>query len=168
MGDDFSIPDREFEVIQALNLTSIQYLVIGGYAVLYYGHTNRQVNDLDIWVDNSRDNIVKLVAALQGLLKNNENFCVERLIQPKPIKIDLSNSRYEVELLTMVRGVSFNDSYPKRNVMSQKGDKIDIVSIEDLLAIKRTSTQESEARLHKELKDIGFLESIVSGRGDRG
>ncbi|HET8760080.1 MAG TPA: hypothetical protein VFN94_03380 [Nitrospiria bacterium] len=146
-------------MIHALNSTSTKYLVIGGYAVLYYGYSNRQVDDLDIWVNNSQDNAERLISALQTLLQNNEPPSIERLVKPTPLKIDLRNSRYEVELLTMVKGVSFENAYSDRKVSSQDGENIDIVSIGDLLTIKRIAAQESATRLHKELKDIGFLES---------
>lgn len=162
MENDFSISDREFEVIQALNRTATQYLVVGGYAVLYYGHPNRLVDDLDIWVNNSKENTEKLIAALQNLQANCEGFSIERFTKPKLIKIDLRASRYEVELFNMVKtakGISFDEAYSRRNVASQNGEEVGIVSIEHLLEIKRTAAKESGDRLHKELKDIGFLES---------
>lgn len=157
MNNKFFIDNREFEVIRALNRTSTRYLVIGGYAVLYYGCVNRQVNDLDIWIDNSQENARRVIEALQGTLSNDLGFSVEHLVKPK-VKIDLSGARFMVELFTTVSGVSFEDTYSRKNTTSQDGEQIDIVSIDDLLTIKRQAVEESESRLQKELKDIGFLE----------
>lgn len=161
MNGDFCIDNREFEVIQALNRTSTRYMVIGGYAVLYYGCVNRQVNDLDIWIDNSEENARRVIEALQGMLSNDLGFSVEHLVKPK-VKLDLSAARSMVELFTTVSSVPFEDAYSRRNTTSQDGEQIDIVSIDDLLMIKRQAVEESESRLQKELKDIGFLECKIS------
>src|SRR5476651_714018 len=44
---------RDFkEFLKSLNSNSVEYLLIGGYAVWIYGHI-RATNDLDIWVNVS-------------------------------------------------------------------------------------------------------------------
>ena len=41
-------PDfREF--LKSLNLKKVRYLLLGGYAVIYYGY-RRVTDDLDLWV----------------------------------------------------------------------------------------------------------------------
>lgn len=48
------------EFIQALNKHGIEYLLVGGYAVIYHGY-NRTTGDIDIWVKKTEDNYRKLV-----------------------------------------------------------------------------------------------------------
>ena len=51
---------RDFkEFLKLLNSTSVEYLLIGGYAVGVYGHI-RATNDLDIWVNVSPENASKI------------------------------------------------------------------------------------------------------------
>ena len=53
---------REF--LQLLNSKEVEYLVIGGYAVGYYGYP-RATDDLDIWISIRDKNARKMVDALK-------------------------------------------------------------------------------------------------------
>jgi len=56
---------RDFkEFLKLLNSNSVEYLLIGGYAVGIYGHV-RATNDLDIWVNVSPDNATRIDCALR-------------------------------------------------------------------------------------------------------
>ena len=55
-------PDfREF--LRLLNSHDVRYLLVGGYAVGYYGYP-RATADMDVWVDTGAENVVRLTAAL--------------------------------------------------------------------------------------------------------
>jgi hypothetical protein len=51
------------ELLQALNEYEVEYLVVGGYAVMKYTEP-RYTKDLDVWVYNSSQNSAKLFRAL--------------------------------------------------------------------------------------------------------
>lgn len=54
-------PDwREF--IELLNADSVQYLVVGGYAVAFHGHP-RYTKDLDIWIWINPENAERMMRA---------------------------------------------------------------------------------------------------------
>ena len=56
-------PDfREF--LQLLNSRQVEYLLIGGYAVGYYGYP-RATADIDIWIAIKPENAEKVVKVLQ-------------------------------------------------------------------------------------------------------
>lgn len=76
---------REFrEFLECLNRAGVEYLLVGGYAVNYYGY-HRFTEDIDFWIADSEENFLRLLAAvrdffgddLAGLdlvfLKNNES-----------------------------------------------------------------------------------------------
>src|SRR5437879_13919997 len=52
------------ELLQLLNEFEVEYLIVGGYAVMKYGE-QRYTKDLDVWVHNSAQNSIRLVAALK-------------------------------------------------------------------------------------------------------
>ena len=54
------------EVIESFNIHQVAYLVIGGFAVNFYGY-NRSTGDLDLWVSKDQDNLKKLENALEKL-----------------------------------------------------------------------------------------------------
>jgi len=51
------------ELLQALNEFEVEYLVVGGYAVMKYTEP-RYTKDLDVWVHNSSQNSARLFQAL--------------------------------------------------------------------------------------------------------
>jgi hypothetical protein len=50
-------------VIQSLNDNGVHYLVVGGYAVALHGYP-RYTKDMDVWVEMSHENAVRIVKAL--------------------------------------------------------------------------------------------------------
>jgi hypothetical protein len=49
------------------NQKRVKYLLIGGYAVGFYGYP-RATGDMDIWIERSAANAEKMVAVLKALL----------------------------------------------------------------------------------------------------
>ena len=60
MPDIFQSDFNDF--IFALNVSGTQYLVVGGYAVILHGYY-RTTQDLDIWVNKTPENHLKLSKA---------------------------------------------------------------------------------------------------------
>jgi hypothetical protein len=52
------------ELLQLLNESQVEYLIVGGFAVMKYGEL-RYTKALDVWVHNSRQNSLRLVEALK-------------------------------------------------------------------------------------------------------
>ena len=55
-NDDF----RDF--IRALNNNNVEYILVGGYAVILHGY-RRVTGDMDIWVNRTKENYSKLTNA---------------------------------------------------------------------------------------------------------
>ena len=55
-------------VLRSLNARSVEYLVVGGYAVGYHGFV-RATGDLNVFVRTSAENAAKLIAAFKDLAK---------------------------------------------------------------------------------------------------
>jgi len=43
------------ELLQLLNKSQVEFLIVGGFAVMKYGEP-RYTKDLDVWVNNSPEN----------------------------------------------------------------------------------------------------------------
>ena len=63
MGEQM-LPDDFKEFLRLLNANGVEYLLIGGYAVGYYGYP-RTTADIDIWVAISPENADKLVTVFR-------------------------------------------------------------------------------------------------------
>ena len=51
-------------LLQLLNEFEVDYLIVGGFAVMKYGEP-RYTKDLDVWVHNSPQNSLRVVGALK-------------------------------------------------------------------------------------------------------
>src|SRR6266852_4237734 len=52
------------ELLKLLNEFEVEYLIVGGFAVMKYGEP-RYTKDLDVWVHNSAQNSLRVVGALK-------------------------------------------------------------------------------------------------------
>jgi hypothetical protein len=52
------------EFIELLNIHSVRYLVVGGYAVAFHGYP-RYTKDLDVWIELSPENADNVIKALE-------------------------------------------------------------------------------------------------------
>jgi len=55
---------RYKELLQLLNAIEVEYLIVGGCAVMKYGEP-RYTKDLDVWVNNSPENSARVIGALR-------------------------------------------------------------------------------------------------------
>ena len=58
------LPPDFKEFLQLLNSRGVEYLVVGGYAVGFYGYP-RSTGDMDVYVNNNVSNINRLAEALK-------------------------------------------------------------------------------------------------------
>jgi len=50
------------DFLKALNANEVEYMLIGGYAVIAHGY-HRTTGDMDIWVNKTSENYQKLLSA---------------------------------------------------------------------------------------------------------
>jgi hypothetical protein len=139
-------PDfREF--LRLLRSHEVKYLLVGGYAVGYYGYP-RATADMDIWVGVDAGNVSKVLAVLAefGFAEvGPEVFAKEKQV------IRMGVPPLRIELLTGVSGVEFEGCYAQR-VVAKLGDvEVSLISLEDLKTNKASSGR------YKDLNDLEHL-----------
>jgi len=58
------LPSDFNELLKLFHSEQIEYLLVGGYAVAYHGHS-RFTNDMDLWISPEPENAARVVRALQ-------------------------------------------------------------------------------------------------------
>src|SRR5207249_4193238 len=58
------LPNDFKEFLQLLNNRGVEYLVVGGYAVGFYGYP-RATGDIDVWIAPHSENVQRLMRALR-------------------------------------------------------------------------------------------------------
>jgi predicted nucleotidyltransferase len=132
-----------------LNSKQVEYLLIGGYAVGYYGYA-RATADIDIWIAINPENAQKVVDAIREFGFNVEGLTSELFLQPNKIA-RMGVPPFRIEVLTTISGVSFEECYAEKTVDVLDGVEVNIISLKDLKLNKRASGR---------LKDLNDLENL--------
>ncbi len=127
-------------------------MVIGGYAVRFYG-CMRETNDLDLFTEISHENSQLLFDTLTDVVGHELSFTLKELSKPK-MKVSLRNAGYPVEILTSIDGLSFDEAYNERVLCRYKRSILPFISKRHLILSKQNAGRE------KDLKDIECLESV--------
>lgn len=141
------------DFLQALNQHDVDYLIVGGYAVIMHGYT-RTTGDLDIWVRKSADNYDKLIRAFATFGMPTFDMTKGNFLENEALDVfTFGVPPVCIELITNIKGLIFEDTF--KNVVVKEVDNILIkmLSLKDLLQAKR-----AVGRL-KDQDDIEHLEN---------
>lgn len=127
------------EFIELLNKNSVEYLLVGGYALGIHGYP-RYTGDMDIWVKPTSDNAQKILTTLQDFgfgdleIKQDDFTKLGNVIQ-------LGYPPLRIDLLTQPDGVEFDSSYAQRLDLAYNDLLIHVISLEDFK--KKTTSSET-------------------------
>lgn len=125
--------------MKLLNSKQVEYLVIGGWAVGFYGYP-RATGDMDIWVSRSLQNASKLIESLKEFGFDVPNLSSAFFTMENQVtRLGLPPLR--IKILTTISGVSFEKCFSNRQTIIMNDVMINIIGLEDLkknkLAAKR-------------------------------
>jgi len=129
------LPPDFKEFLKLLNSNEVEYLVIGGYAVNYYGFA-RATADLDIWIGiapGNAERIAKVVREFGFAQAETATF-----LEPgKVIRMGVPPVR--LEILTTISGVEFAGCYARRREAELDGVRVNLIRLDDLKRNKEAS-----------------------------
>jgi Aminoglycoside-2''-adenylyltransferase len=132
------------ELLQLLNKLEVEYLIVGGYAVMKYGEP-RYTKDLDVWVRNSAQNSVRLVEALKqfGVPLDHDGINAATFAG-KQVVYQIGVAPVRIDILTEITAVEFSDAWQKKVASSFFGVPVQFISLGDLLSNKRALGRDSD------------------------
>jgi predicted nucleotidyltransferase len=125
------------EFVTSLNDNKVRYLVVGGYAVAYHGYP-RYTKDIDIWIDLDPDNASRIVKALDQFGFASIGLTPEDFLETETI-IQLGYPPNQIDLITSLSGVDFEDCYTNRESVEMDGVVVDFIDLESLRRNKKSS-----------------------------
>jgi len=146
---DIALPLDFKEFLKLLNDKGVKYLLIGGYAVAYYGYP-RATNDIDVWIAIHPENARQMVAALREFGFDVAGLSVDLFMHENKI-IRMGNPPMRIEVSTGISGVEFDKCYSERVMDTIDGVKVSIISLQDLKINKKAAGR---------LKDLNDLENL--------
>lgn len=141
---------RDFkEFLKLLNANKVEYLLIGGYAVGYYGYP-RATADMDIWIATSPANADKVVAVLREFGFNEPDLSPDLFLKEKQI-VRMGVPPFRIEIATTISGVNFDECYAQKVTAELDGVKTSVISLPHLKKNKNASAR------HQDIADLEHL-----------
>ena len=144
-----NLPPDFKEFLRLLNFYQVEYLIIGGYAVAYYGYP-RATADLDVWIAVHPQNAEKVAAALKDFGFDLPDLSTELFLKENQI-IRMGVPPVRIEINTGISGVNFLDCFPGKVTDEIDGVVVNFISLTDLKVNKKAAGR------HKDLDDLENL-----------
>jgi hypothetical protein len=127
------------EMLLVLVKHEVEFMLIGGYAVIYYGY-GRTTEDMDIWIKPDNENKVKLMNALNeiGIIEDN----ISQLSNIDFTKVNvfsLGVKPYKIDFLTKVSRVEWSEAYSKIRLLPLENSMIPVIYYHHLIVNKMLS-----------------------------
>lgn len=144
-NDDF----RDF--IDALNEQKVEYLLVGGYAVILHGY-RRSTGDMDVWVNVTAENHKNLIKAYLAFGLPTTDISEENFLRNDEMDVfNYGTPPVCIEILKKVKGCDFDEAYKMSNVFVEDGLKIRFIHLNTLIQAKKAAGR------YKDLDDIEKL-----------
>ena len=108
---------REF--IGSLNSHSVEYVVVGGYALAYHGFP-RYTGDVDIFVRPSMENAERVAAVIREFGFASLGLSAADFARPDQV-VQLGHPPNRIDLATGLTGVTFDEAWATREPASLDG-----------------------------------------------
>jgi len=141
--------NRLQDVFKSFQQHEVRYIVVGGVASVLHG-VPLATFDLDILIDPTDDNALRLLSALV-----DAGFGTATMTNAQEIlahEITVFNDRVRIDVQTRTPGVFFQDAWRRRKTVTYQGQDLFILSKEDLIASKQASGREVD------LEDVHMLQ----------
>ena len=151
-------PDDIVEFLYLLHKYKVKYLIVGGEAVIFYGHA-RLTGDIDIFYERTNDNVDRLFNMLQEFwsndipgIKNKDELMKEETV----VQFGVPPNR--VDIINTIESVNFKEAWinKKEDIFKDKKRefKIYYIGLEDLIKNK------TGVNRNKDKEDLKFLRKL--------
>lgn len=107
MGNIFNADFKDF--IQALNDNDVDYILVGGFAVILHGHS-RVTGDMDIWVNRTEENYKKLMKAFYQFGMPAFDMSKENFLNHQDWDVfKFGRKPAAIDIMTKVKGLDFDE-----------------------------------------------------------
>jgi len=154
--------DDALELMTLLYKNQVEYLIIGGQAVIYYGHV-RLTGDIDFFYNQTEKNVAKLYNSLLEFWNNDiPGIQNKQDLMEKNVIIQFGVIPNRIDLISKIEVVNFTEAWQKRETVKINTERgvivVYFIDIEHLIRNKEALNRE------KDKEDIKFLKRKESPR----
>ncbi|GAB5535572.1 MAG: nucleotidyl transferase AbiEii/AbiGii toxin family protein [Rubricoccaceae bacterium] len=156
MNADHFSPDT-WEFIRLLDRYRVQYVIVGGEAVIHYGHA-RLTGNVDFFYGRNEANVERLFATLLDFWDGDIPGVGQASdLSPSDQVIQFGRPPNRIDLLTTISGVTFEDAWRTRETLvADDGTPVHLISLDLLIRNKEASARP------KDMDDAAFLREAAS------
>jgi len=154
--DNYS-PDV-LELLALFYKNKVEYLIVGGQAVIYYGHV-RLTGDIDFLYNQTEKNVDKLYIALLEFWNNDiPGLHDKNELMEKNVIFQFGVVPNRIDLISKIEAVNFREAWQKREIVKINTGKeiIEVYFIDAENLIKNKETLKRE----KDIDDLKYLKQI--------
>jgi len=131
---------QDFEdLLRCLNTVKAKYLIVGAHAVAVYSEP-RYTKDLDIWVEATRENALKVYEALKEFGAPIKNLKVEDLTN-KELFYQIGVAPIRIDIIMGLKGVDFSEAWKNKKTTKFGKEHIYVLGLDDLVKTKKTAAR---------------------------
>lgn len=131
MNQDF------LDILRALTAAEAKYLLVGAYAVAVHAEP-RATGDIDLWVQPTRANASRVMAALKAFGAPLSDLTVKDLtIAGVIFQMGLPPRR--IDILTAIDGIRFPEAWKSRKTIEVEGMQIPVIGLKSLIKNKQAA-----------------------------
>lgn len=144
-------PDFQ-DFIAALNNCKVEYILVGGYAVILHGY-NRTTGDMDIWVNPTSENYSRLEAAFSSFGMSVFDMTADKFLSAAQYDVfTFGRPPVSIDILTQVSGITFDAVFPRAEwFIISDSLSVRALRLSDLLDAKKAAGRT------KDLDDLDHL-----------
>jgi predicted nucleotidyltransferase len=146
--------DRHQELLKELLDAKVDFIVIGGYSVIFHGYM-RTTGDVDIWIKPGNENKMKVLSVLHNLDIDGDTLdTISELDFSKHLAFNFWNIPERVDFLTHVNLVTYDEADNAKIIADIDGLKIPFLHLNHLVLSKMTTGRPKDAADIDELQKI--------------
>ena len=150
------------ELLQCLSEFKVRYLLIGGHAVGVHSEP-RYTKDLDIWIEASKANAKRLIAALNKFGAPTNSIAERDFAKPGTLFI-FGIEPNRVDVLNQIKGAQFKSAFSRRLTIELQGVLINCISLPDLIHLKKLANRPQD---RADLVKLRLTEKLLKRSGKR-
>jgi len=139
MGDIFN--DDFIDFIACFNKHNVEYVLVGGYSVILHGYI-RTTGDMDIWVNPTKENYQKILKSFSDFDLSVFDMTEQNFLNTDKFDVfRFGVSPVQIDLMTAVKGLTFETAYNHAIWFDTDGIKIKTIHINELRRAKQASNR---------------------------
>jgi hypothetical protein len=137
-----------------LNAKSVEYLIVGGYAVAFHG-APRFTGDIDLFFRPAEESMTRMLEVVCDSGFPTADVTAEMLLERNTI-VQLGHVPRQVHLMSSISGISWETAWDSRVPGTYMDVKVFYIGREELIANKRACGR---------TKDLADVEALTSSDG---